>query len=71
MIFEVTGKAEMTWKNFYPITDLLMFVIDPTDDVTLSKAKIKLHEIDSCVKKTAKFFVVVSKIDKLFQVNDN
>jgi hypothetical protein len=42
MVFEVSGKAEMTWKNFYPITDLLMFVIDPTDEQSHFKAKAKL-----------------------------
>jgi hypothetical protein len=61
----------MTWKNFYPITDLLMFVLDPTDNPTLSKVKLKLHEIDSTVKQTAKIFVALTKSDKLFSPNHN
>jgi len=33
MVFEVSGQAEKTWKNYYPITDVVMFVVDVRADI--------------------------------------
>ena len=31
MTFDVSGKAEKTWRNYYAIADMVMFVVDSSD----------------------------------------
>jgi GTPase SAR1 family protein len=72
MTFEVSGKAEKTWKNYYSCCDVVMVVVDVSNEDSLVKVKEKLAEIDLCIKKDARIFIALNKVDKLaaHQFND-
>ena len=64
-IWDVGGqeKIRILWKHYYANTDLLIFVVDPTDKERLPAVKNQLAELDKELESNVHFLIFANKSD--------
>lgn len=63
-VWDVGGAIRELWKHYYANTDLLIFVIDPTEKERLETVKNTLAEIHEEIESQAPFLILANKSDK-------